>query len=342
MVTLAELRTLLEDPNETLTVEHKSWLEFSDNDSKATLAKAAIALANHGGGIIVFGMRREEEAGQLKSQPRPDSVERYNQDAVNAYINKYADPEIHCDLLFEVHPGTLIEHAFVVVPGDITVPVMCKRDCEGVISARRCYIRKPGPRSEEPLKAEEWRTLLDRCLKAGRADMLDAIRAIVLGSAGTGVVTASGLTIFADKARARWKELAAKLPPEDPARFLNGYYELGFELKGATPLPNLAKLRDALQKASQVKHTGWPPFIQLTRPEFAPQIVDGTIEAWLGLPAERYSGRAARRATSGAPTRPENYFKCGGTTKTITPVPSKAWRLTSHCQYGALARRFFS
>ena len=58
---------------------------------------------------------------------------------------------------------------------------MSRRDCAGVIAQNRCDVRKPGPRSGEPTSQEEWRTLLNRCLRAGREDMLDAIRAIVTG-----------------------------------------------------------------------------------------------------------------------------------------------------------------
>jgi hypothetical protein len=57
MPTPDELRRLLDAPNETLAVEYKSWLSLADNAGRATLAKAAIALAHHGGGIIVLGMR---------------------------------------------------------------------------------------------------------------------------------------------------------------------------------------------------------------------------------------------------------------------------------------------
>jgi predicted HTH transcriptional regulator len=63
MPTTAELQILLEFPVEKLTVEYKSWLRLDDNPGKATLAKAAIALANEGGGVIVLGMR--EDGGVL-------------------------------------------------------------------------------------------------------------------------------------------------------------------------------------------------------------------------------------------------------------------------------------
>jgi hypothetical protein len=333
----AELQALLQEPNESLSIEHKSWLEFSDRRSKAILAKAAIALANHGGGIIVLGMCAEEDAGPLRSQARPDYIERYTQDDINAYINSFADPEIHCELLFAPHPTTGVEHAFIIVPGGMSVPVMCTNTCESVITAHRCYIRKPGPRSQEPHDAQEWRALLERCLRAGREGMLDAIRAIVQGSAGSepevrvasvvakarpsgrklGNAVAesdtllalldepafavadeqplppakSELTQFIKKALIRWHGLIAQLPDDDAARFPHGHYELGFEIFAGQPLPNLTELRAAMRQAGSIKHTGRGPFVQLSRPEFVPMPVEGTLEVWLGKPAETVGRR---------------------------------------------------
>jgi hypothetical protein len=288
----AELRRLLEFPTETLSLEHKGWLDLSETRARATLAKAAIALANHGGGIIVLGMR-ESYSGPLQSRPRPDALKRCTPDEINSSINKYADPEIHCELSFAVHPESGVEHAFVSVPSDTTVPIMSKAGCDGVIVARRCYIRKPGPRSEEPFEAHEWRALLDRCVRAGRESMLESIRAIVQGRAGGVAEPAVGdaLTVFTEATRSRWFELVVLLPADDPARFPHGRYELGFEIITNKPMPNLAELRRAMQQASVVKHTGWGPFAQLTRSEYEPRIVGGVIEAWLGLPAERVLGR---------------------------------------------------
>lgn len=294
MASASALQNLLaEEPQETLSAEYKSWLDFGDSRGRATLAKAAIALANHGGGIIVLGMRGQESKGPLESVPRPANVGRYTQDDINSVINRFADPEFHCELSFAIHPVTKIEHAFVSVPSDIGVPVMSSRDCEGVIAARKCYIRKPGPRSEEPFDAQEWRALLDRCVRSGRESMLDSIRAIVQGRAGSVPQRAvgEGLTAFTEATRSRWADLVASLPADDPARFPHGHYELGFEILDAKPLPNLGELRRAMQQASAVKHTGWGPFVQLSRQEYEPRVVGGAIEAWLGLPAERVLGR---------------------------------------------------
>ena len=289
MPTSEELVSLLAFPNESLSVEYKSWLTLSENTGKATLAKAAIALANHGGGIVVLGMRENNaEGGALDSQARPDGLGRYSQDDVNAAINRYADPRFHCELSFADHPETGIEHAFVSVPGGMTVPVMSRRACESVIAARRCYIRKPGPQSEEPHSAEEWRTMLDRCVKAGRESMLDAIRLIMQGHAGA---VPSGeardtLTEFIVDAQQRWQELIEPLPPYDAARMPLGYYELAFEILDVAPTPNLVELRQRLDSAGQIRHTGWGSFVSLHREPFEPHPFEGLIETWLGAPEE--------------------------------------------------------
>src|ERR1039458_976235 len=90
MAAISELIVLLEFPTEKTTIEYKSWLNLNESHGKATLAKAAIALANEGGGVIVLGMREDTvQGGALGSQPRPATMKRYSQDEVNAAINRY-------------------------------------------------------------------------------------------------------------------------------------------------------------------------------------------------------------------------------------------------------------
>jgi hypothetical protein len=293
MPSTSELIALLDEPNETLTVEHKSWLDLGDTHDRAVLAKAAIAMANSGGGIIVLGMRHQDGKGPLESVPRPAEIDPYTQDDVNQSINRFADPEFHCELSSAIHPVTKVEHAFVSVPGNVTVPVMSRRDCNGVIAARRCYIRKPGPRSEEPLDAQEWHDLLDRCVRAGREEMLNAIRLALVGGAGSAPQPAAGeaLPAFTAKAHERWHHLVQNLPHGDPAQFPNGHYTLEFEILSSRGLASLSELRRAMQEASTVKHTGWGPFAISTRDVFQPAIVDGAIEVWFGKPVERMLGR---------------------------------------------------
>jgi hypothetical protein len=59
---ITELELLLTAPAEALDVEHKSWLELGTNDEhKALLAKAAIAIANEVAATLLSGWGRSPQ-----------------------------------------------------------------------------------------------------------------------------------------------------------------------------------------------------------------------------------------------------------------------------------------
>ena len=260
-----DLTPLIVAPREDLANEYKSWLDLKEEHDKAVLAKAAIALANHGGGFIVVGFE-EDQNKKLISIPCPVGLPSITQDAVSGAIRRYAEPEFHCQVHNVPHPTTGVEHVVIVVPSSLAVPVMSTRDYQKDIAQNRCYIRKPGPRSEEPHTREEWRTLLGRCVRENRNEMLDAIRGIVLGSVGTHIPTASALDELKDycnDSHKRWLEKASSQPHDSPARFPHGYYEVGFSLVNASPADGVLELRNRLDIARRIKLTGWSIFLDL-------------------------------------------------------------------------------
>lgn len=287
MPSLQELEPLITEPREDLGAEYKQWLDITTNEHKATIAKAAIALVNHGGGFIVIGFEEVEDS--LVSQERPEELPEINQDSINAAIRRYAAPEFHCEFYTIEHPDTGVVHPIIAVPGTMTEPVMSKRDCQGVILKNRCFIRKPGPRSEEPHTGEEWRNLLNRCVRAGRDDMLDAIRSIVSGRVEPqqeAIDETEQLLAFCDEAREQWSELSGTLPDNSPGRFPQGYYEMGFALNGVDAAEGLAQLQDNLNHARRIRLTGWTPFLSMTTPEWSPYPYENFIDAWVGRPVQ--------------------------------------------------------
>jgi hypothetical protein len=277
---------LVTDPREDLDIEYKRWLDLSKNEHRATIAKAAIALVNHGGGFIVLGF--QEEKGHLSSLPRPVDVPDVTQDAINAAVSRYAAPTFHCEVHRVVHPVTKVAHPVVVVPGTLTEPVMTTRECSGILSLNRCYIRKPGPRSEEPKTGEEWRTLLNRCVRAGREEMLEAIRSIVSGRVSLQnpqPTVQEQLAAFCLSARERIAELTASVPPSAGCRFPYGAYEMGFALVDAEPVAGLSELQERLRVARRIKLTGWTPFLEIVRDPWVPYPHEDLIEAWVGRPS---------------------------------------------------------
>jgi hypothetical protein len=294
MPTIADLEPLITEPREDLGAEYKDWLDLTNNEHRAVLAKAAIALVNHGGGFIVMGFA--DGTGGLASGPRPERVPEVTQDAVNAAIRRYASPEFHGEMYLVPHPTSGVRHPVIALPGVGTEPVMSKRDCTGVIAQGRCYIRKPGPRSEEPQTPEEWRGLVNRCVRAGRNDMLEAIRAIVTGRVDPRQVPADVralLTAFCDASRGRWEAITTHEAIDAPPRFPHGFYEMGFSLVGARPAAGLAELHERLRLARRIRHTGWTPFLEMTTPEWAPYPFENFVEAWVGRSVANRPARTA-------------------------------------------------
>ena len=298
MASREDLRPLITEPREDLAYEYKYWLDLTSKDhrDKAKLAKAAIALANHGGGFIVIGF--EDQGQTLESQPRPEKIPEITQDSVNEAIRRYAAPEFPCEVYKVPHPDTGVSHTVVAVLGN-TVPVMSKqgyryKDKE-VIAKNSYYIRKPGPRSEQPQTAEEWRTLLNRCVRANQDEMLEAIRSIVTGRVETQDSIPNALDDLRDyctSARDRWKDLVLDEPDNSPVRFPHGYYEMAFSLVGATPANNLDELKNRLRDAGRIDWSGWPPFLYTLSQ--APYPHEDFVESWLGQPD--HNGRRHRES----------------------------------------------
>ena len=164
---------------------------------------------------------------------------------------------------------------------------MSRRDHQGVIAQNRCYIRKPGPMSEEPQTSQEWRILFDRCVRAGRDELLDAIRTIVNGSVEAQTQKPNALDElqeFSSVARDRWQELVSTQPANSPTRFRDGYYEMAFSLVGAEPVMSLNEIQIRLNVARQVKLSGWTPFLELVAYGRTPYAYEDFVEAWAGHP----------------------------------------------------------
>lgn len=160
---------LLQRPEESLDIEFKGWLDLNDSAHQADLAKAVLALANHGGGIVVIGF----SGRPLVPAPKEQGVdERFTTDTVNNIVLKYAEPPFHVEVIR--HGG----YPVLLVPGGHRVPVVARRSGPNEVHVRQqeIYIRRPGPRSETPKSAFEWRELFERIQRNGVEAV--AVRAI--------------------------------------------------------------------------------------------------------------------------------------------------------------------
>lgn len=279
-----QLESLLSNPREDLGVEIKSWLDLSGSADCAKLAKAALALANHGGGFIVLGLR-ETAAGRFEPAPdRPETLAGYTQDVIARIVAAYAEPAFqvavhHVEAASGLYP-------IIQVPGGHRTPIQAKKGSpdQKTLVVGRVYIRRPTPESAEPATAAEWRELIDRCVRATRDDLLDAIRGILDGRSAEPAPVAPSeearLAAWAEDGLKRWAA-HAPITPTQVAIFPPGYYRVAYRLIGTVPELGAAELLAAIDRAT-TRHTGWSPWWVPTRDGIKPYWKDGAIECFLG------------------------------------------------------------
>ena len=283
----ADVDDLVNEPRETLDVEVKEWLDLTDNDHRATIAKEIIALANHGGGFLVIGFQERSDGTFQPSADRPVNLDAWSQDGIQSIVAKYTDPGLQCRVLHRASAASGEKHPIIAVPGGHRVPIRAKAGAPDgkKLVAHRVYIRRPGPASEEPKTAEEWDRFLERCLQNRQAELLEAMRSIMAGIVPTSrPATATRfdeLKAFEAQAAARWEALIATLPAGSSPTLPHGYYDLSMALDGDFDRQSLANLRDTIRSAVR-NHSGWPPFVYLNCAPYTPKPVDGAIECWVG------------------------------------------------------------
>lgn len=282
------LMELLDDPREDMAVEIKDWLDLADKCVAADFAREVLALANHGGGTVLFGFA-DDATGWPPSGACAYSGRLYSQDAINNLCKRYADPPFHCTV-HRLESSTGNDHVLIEVPGGHRTPVRSRRDGPpgSRLKANVYYVRRPGPESAPIGSAQEWDTLLRRCMSAQREELLDSFRTIARAlGAGGGILTLLGaepdpsLAAWIEESRARLDELMAEeLPDERPSRYAPGTFSAAYIVLDPVVVPSLQNLMTILEDVHG-SETGWPPWTVFHRPDLRPRPGDHLIECWL-------------------------------------------------------------
>jgi hypothetical protein len=279
----AQLKLLVDSPGERLDVELKNWLDLNDNAHRALLAKAILALANHGGGVVLIGFT---EQGPDTSAPA-DIKRAYKQDTINDIVDRFAEPPFHCSVYYVPRTADGVIHPVVVVPGGHRVPVRSRKGSAGnEIQPNLYYIRRPGPASEPPQSALEWDDLLNRCSRNRRDEITEALRDMLDGRAPKAAQEpdrVAQLEEWTAESLERWKTCIGNIPDNGKnaaIRMPHGYYTVSAHIEGTSL--TLAEAIQVAQTASRIKYTGWSPFWWPTRDELRPYAYDGAVECCLG------------------------------------------------------------
>jgi transcriptional regulator with XRE-family HTH domain len=281
----SRLAEILREPRETLQLEIKEWLDPVDKEHRAIIAKAGIALANHGGGHILIGMTEDGDTYR-EAVGRPTSLDAFNTDWVNGIIDRFAEPAFHCEVR---HVSVQVggpEFPVVCVPGGHKVPIRAKRSGPGdkIINDGSYYTRRPGPKSEPPQSGRDWDDLIQRCIHNRRDEMLDHIRIILSGSVPTApqAPEADALMPWEAEALRRWEDRLSEVscPSDHPVRMPLGRWTCAYRIIGDVTPRRGEELLERLRQAKQ-PYTGWATWWIPTKPSIAPYPVDGLIECWI-------------------------------------------------------------
>jgi predicted HTH transcriptional regulator len=173
-----EIVALLDHPREDLNTEIKDWLDLAGKGARANLARELLALANHGGGYVLFGFK-DTTTGWIASGTCPHKPEHYSQDEINNILKAHAEPVFEC-YTYHLQSSAGDEHVVIQVPGDHTVPIRARGGpSDSRLTDHSYYIRRPGPESAPPDNAHEWDELITRCVDNNHQRNVDSMRRIV-------------------------------------------------------------------------------------------------------------------------------------------------------------------
>ncbi|MBR1208190.1 MULTISPECIES: helix-turn-helix domain-containing protein [unclassified Bradyrhizobium] len=286
-----DLIDLLAGANENLGIEFKAWMDPTNLEARAKLARHIAALANHGGGYLIFGVddktRKPLGATEL-------DLALFGQDAISNIVKKYLEPRIQV-LVDYIQYGEAT-YPVVIVPSHGARPVVAiadgPQDDRGKpigISQGTVYVRMAGPESAPIRSADDWNTLFDRCL-SHRADLLGKVlrQSLSHQSRPDQKVVAFLQAALDDTAldfTAQTRLLADKADPKyrnDILRAGTNYSALGYALIDSegrlVEIPNPRAVNDRVSiEMHRYAYMGWSSFLPLNVPERAPQVRMGMI-----------------------------------------------------------------
>lgn len=285
---ISQLQDLIEKPAEREWLELKSWVDLTDKASpaRAGIARHLAAIANYGGGYLVFGFNDDGS----RCAARNDVRKLYGHDVMAGIIDRYLQPKFQCEVSFESFAG--VEHAIVWIPSHGASPVISKADGphdskgqpQGIRSGL-VYIRTPKPESVPITTPAQWDKLIQRCVLSRRDELISMFSTIVSGA------TAPAAKQDREKL-GEWHRAAQKAFLEKAARaglqlrfpvaenFMQFSYMIGHRDGAQIPADQALRIIEKVNNA--VRDTvryGWSMFYPFMREGISPQFMtDAAID----------------------------------------------------------------
>jgi Putative DNA-binding domain len=268
-----EIRSLLEQPRESLAVELKPWLDLKNPQHQAKIIKTVIALRNNNGGYMILGF---DDSLKPDGNPPADIVESYHPDKIQGLISKYSSESFEIGMEYPEKDG--VKYPVLIVPGGVKNMVAAKADLKDekgrqLIAAHDVYIRSlqsnNTPSSTKPTW-RDWPNIGQILFDNREADIGNFLRRHLSGGALENLRTIFGppepptttheenVRSFYEGVRPRFEEIRAEKGLQLPD---HGFWEAALIING--PVPPQKSTREFLGQlgASNPRYTGWPVWL---------------------------------------------------------------------------------
>ena len=277
-----EIQDLVDNPREELHVELKAWMNLSDDIARAKIARHLAALANNGGGYLMFGFQDDG----TPAVPHSGDITPYSRDAITGIIDKYLSPTFQCDV-FVARRKERNPYPVVRVPSHKSVPICSKRNGphdpqnnnpQG-IRMGQYYIRVPGPKSKAIETPEQWRDLIHRCVVNESESLLQSIGKLLREPTIIPESEAIQFRDWHDRIHNKYLALPESSTQQWPVSIMLSHYQFSYRIieSGGHTKHTVATLSEAIRSAGEavknVVWTGWSMFYQFTRKEIKPHIL---------------------------------------------------------------------
>ena len=279
-----QLQELVDAPRERLDVEYKAWLDLSDRQAGAKLARHLCALANFGGGFLVFGV----DDDMRSAGPRPAGAGPYDQDALSGIVKRYLTPAFQVAVYEVTSVTTKTTHPVVWVPSHEAVPVCSVRGGPeiagkpvGIVKGTH-YTRAPGPESVAIARPELWAPVIRRCVLHERRALLAGLEPMLRSPGRPGGEVDDALRRWHEVGHRRFLELVEGKGASELIK--RSHYQFSYEIVVANG--ERLEMGGFLEQARQMGHEvlrlvdpGWTMFWVFNESESQPR---STIDPALG------------------------------------------------------------
>jgi hypothetical protein len=176
-----DLKRRLANVQESLDTELKPWFDPREDNKRALIAKACMALRNNDGGVLVIGINDDgtpDNRGFIK-EPRKT----FHPDVVQDIVSKFSSERFETTVHFVERDG--MERVMIEVPAGVRMPVICRQDlpkkgnAEGLepgtlLEENAVYVRTlvaNGRVSTSEAKLADWPRIMEHCFNNREADI---------------------------------------------------------------------------------------------------------------------------------------------------------------------------